>query len=87
MNRPVLITIRLIALATWFLMCAGGPAKFVLVVCWTSNTLMLLAVLAGIWFDLREGKQFRWIYALAMFLFYVVSIIACPVLMSAAPRS
>jgi len=85
MNRPVLVVIRLIALATWFLMCAGLPAQFVLAVCWTSNLLMLGAILAGFVIDYRLGKPLRWVYALAMLLFYFISLIACPVLMSAAP--
>jgi hypothetical protein len=86
MNRPVLIVIRLVAFATWLLMCGGAPARFVLVVCWVSNILMLFAVLAGFWFDLRDGKPFKWIYLLALALFYLISIMACPVLMAAAPR-
>ena len=86
MNRPVLIVIRIVAFATWLLMCGGGPARFVLVVCWMSNLLMLCAVVAGFWFDVRDGKPFKWIYLLALVLFYLISIMACPVLMAAAPR-
>ncbi|OWU66251.1 MAG: hypothetical protein CBB60_000450, partial [Armatimonadetes bacterium Cent15-Ar3] len=85
-NRPVLIVIRLVAFATWLLMCGGAPARFVLVACWVSNILMLCAVLAGFWFDFRDGKPFKWIYLLALALFYLISIMACPVLMAAAPR-
>ena len=87
MNRPVLIAIRFVSLTTWFLMCAGAPAQFVLVVCWTSNLTMLGAVLAGFLVDYRQGKPLRWVYALAMLMFYVISLIACPVLMAAAPSS
>ena len=84
MNRPVLIVIKGIALAIWLLMFTASSAQFVLVTCWASNLLMLSTFLVGLWLDLRTGKTPKWIHAVAMFLFYCISLIICPVMMSSA---
>lgn len=84
MNRPILIVMRFIASAIWMLMFTASSAWFVLVTCWVNNLLMLATFLIGLWLDFRAGKPHKWIHSVAMFLFYCISLIICPVMMSSA---
>jgi hypothetical protein len=71
-------------LPIWLSMFTVSSARFILAACWASNLLLFSTFLVGLWLEFCAGTMPKWIHAVAMFLFYCISLIICPVMMSSA---